>query len=157
MFDEPQTTNTGMDQVAEEITGQVQNFGLGHNPSLVSPTTTPTNSAPTQPEPTSDQSSTTPINDAPAVSPSSPAPALPTDLANIQKEAIEQLMPLVNKLDQTPEDRFKTLMMVIQASDDQGLIKEAYAAANAITDEKVRAEALLSVVNEINYFANKQS
>jgi hypothetical protein len=41
---------------------------------------------------------------------------------------------------------------MIQASDNESLIKTAYEAAQQITDEKVRAQALLDVVNEINYF-----
>jgi hypothetical protein len=48
-------------------------------------------------------------------------------------------------------------MMMIQASDNQDLIKEAYSAAQAITDEKTRAQALLDIVNEINYFTSHQS
>ena len=48
--------------------------------------------------------------------------------------------------------------MMIQASDDQSLIQQAYDAANSITDEKIKAQALLDVVNEINYFTqNKQA
>jgi hypothetical protein len=43
-------------------------------------------------------------------------------------------------------------MMMIQASDNADLIPEAYETANQIPDEKVRAQALLDVVNEINYF-----
>ena len=43
-------------------------------------------------------------------------------------------------------------MMVIQASDNQELISEAYKAAQNIADEKVKAEALLNIINEINYF-----
>jgi hypothetical protein len=41
---------------------------------------------------------------------------------------------------------------MIQASDDQKLVKDAYEAAKQIPDEKARAQALLDVVNEINYF-----
>ena len=63
----------------------------------------------------------------------------------------------MGKLDQTPEEKYKTLMMVIQASDNQALIQEAYQAAQNITDERVRAEALLNIVNEINYFTQKSS
>jgi hypothetical protein len=48
-------------------------------------------------------------------------------------------------------------MMMIQSTDDQTLIKDAYEAAQQITDEKARAQALLDVINEINYFtANQQ-
>jgi hypothetical protein len=48
-------------------------------------------------------------------------------------------------------------MMMIQASDDQSLLKTAYEAAQAITDEKARAQALLDVINEINYFTQHQA
>ena len=77
---------------------------------------------------------------------------LPNDLIDIKQQALSQLAPLVSHLDQSPEERFRTTMMMIQASDDQALVKDAYAAAQAITDEKIRAQALLDIVNEINYF-----
>lgn len=73
-------------------------------------------------------------------------------LLEIKQNALQNLSPLLDQLDQTPEERFKTMMMMIQAADDQSLINEAYDAANKISDEKVRAQALLDVVNEINYF-----
>lgn len=74
------------------------------------------------------------------------------DLLELKQQALQQLTPLVGHLDQTPEDKFRTTMMLIQASDNQALLKEAYSAAQAIEDEKVKAQALLDVVNEINYF-----
>lgn len=80
------------------------------------------------------------------------AAGAPEDLLSIKQGALQALTPLVTHLDQTPEEKFKTTMMMIQAADDQSLIKDAYAAAQAITDEKARAQALLDVVNEINYF-----
>lgn len=76
----------------------------------------------------------------------------PEELINIKQEALQSLKPLVGHLEQTPEERFRTTMMMIQASDDQSLIPEAYEAAKAIEDDKTRAQALLDVVNEINYF-----
>jgi hypothetical protein len=45
-------------------------------------------------------------------------------------------------------------MMMIQASDDQRLVKKAYETAHSIEDEHARAQALLDIVNEINYFTN---
>lgn len=80
-----------------------------------------------------------------------------SDLAEIKKKALDELSPLVGKLDQTPEEKYKTIMMVIQASDNQDLINTAYDAAQQITDEKIRAEALLNIVNEINYFTQKSA
>jgi hypothetical protein len=78
------------------------------------------------------------------------------ELINIKQDALQQLSPLVGHLEQSPEEKFRTTMMMIQASDDQSLIRTAYEAAQAITDEKARAQALLDVVNEINYFTQQQ-
>jgi hypothetical protein len=89
------------------------------------------------------------------VAPDQADPAVPSgsdDLIDIKQKALQQLKPLVGHLDQTPEEQFRTTMMMIQAADDQSLISKAYQAASAITDEKARAQALLDVVNEINYF-----
>jgi hypothetical protein len=79
------------------------------------------------------------------------------DLLQIKQQALQQLSPLVGHLDQSAEEKFRTTMMMIQASDNQGLIKEAYAAAQEIEDEKTRAQALLDIVNEINYFTQHQA
>lgn len=93
-----------------------------------------------------------------------PSPVVPTDAVNstqdynasdllqIKQQALTQLSPLLGHLEQSPEERFRTTMMMIQASDDQSLISSAYSAAKSISDEKTRAQALLDVVNEINYF-----
>ncbi len=77
------------------------------------------------------------------------------DLVHIKLDALHELSPLVDHLDQTPEEKFKTTMMMIQASDDQSLVKTAYEAAKAIKDDKVRAQALLDIINEINYFTQQ--
>ena len=74
------------------------------------------------------------------------------DLLDLKQDALQKLSPLLGHLDQTPEEKFRTTMMMIQASDDQTLLKQAYEAAQNIEDEKTRAQALLDVVNEINYF-----
>lgn len=78
------------------------------------------------------------------------------DLLSLKQNALQQLSPLVSHLDQTPEERFRTTMMMIQATDDSSKIKDAYAAAQAIKDDKARAQALLDVVNEINYFTQHE-
>ena len=88
----------------------------------------------------------------------SPAPVAADDsLAQVRQQAINSLQPLVGHLDQAPEDKFKTLMMLIQTSDNSKLLNDAYEAANRITDEKARAQALLDVINEINYFNHQQA
>jgi hypothetical protein len=74
------------------------------------------------------------------------------DLLGLKQQALQNLQPLVSHLDQSPQEKFRTTMMLIQATDNSALVKQAYEAANQITDEKTRAQALLDVVNEINYF-----
>jgi hypothetical protein len=90
-------------------------------------------------------------NDTAAVMPTS-APLDTNGLLDIKQQALTQLSPLVGHLEQTPEEKFRTTMMMIQASDNQSLIKDAYESAQRISDEKNRAQALLDVINEINYF-----
>ncbi len=79
------------------------------------------------------------------------------DLLDIKHDALQDLSPLIDKLDLPPEEKFKTIMMLIQASDDQSLIPQAYDLAKKIKDEKAKAQALLDVVNEINYFTQKDT
>lgn len=81
----------------------------------------------------------------------------PTDeLLDIKQDALQALTPLIDHLDQSPEEKFRTTMMMIQASDNHTLIKAAYEAAQHIQNEKDRAQALLDIVNEINYFTQQQ-
>jgi hypothetical protein len=104
-----------------------------------------------------------PQEDASAVPVIAPTPGVPAvagvggadDLLTLKQQALQQLTPLMEHLEQSPEEKFRTTMMMIQASDNQALIKNAYEAALAITDEKARAQALLDVVNEINYFTTQ--
>ena len=87
-------------------------------------------------------------------------PELPPNadhLLSIKQEALNELSPLVGQLNLEPEEKFNTIMMLIRASDNETLLGDAYAAARAITDEKTRAQALLDVVNEINYFTGHEA
>lgn len=89
-----------------------------------------------------------------------PTPTGPTDqnsLLGLKQQALQQLSPLVGHLDQSPEEKFKTTMMMLQATDDSSLVQAAYESAQAIPDEKARAQAILDVVNEINYFTHQQT
>ena len=115
-------------------------------------------------EPSNSFSANTPAVPAPPSSTMPPAnliqPAAPDNLIRLKQQALDNLAPLVDKLEQPPDERFKTLMMMIQASDDPTYLNEAYSAASQIKDEKERAQALLDIVNEINYFSqqpNKES
>ena len=87
------------------------------------------------------------------VSAGSDAPTSVEDLAVMKQEALKHLQPLVGSLQQSPEEEFRTVMMMIQATDDKSMLKKALDAAKAIKDDKIRAQAMLDVINEINYFA----
>jgi hypothetical protein len=102
---------------------------------------------------------------APVAAPVTPTVATPSvvtpaavpdqdSLLGIKQQALQQLTPLVGHLEQSAEEKFRTTMMMIQASDNPSLIQTAYDAALQIADEKIRAQALLDIVNEINYFTH---
>lgn len=153
MFDDHQSDQTDNSDNGTQNGGSAPPVGIGMNPN---PTYIPPSDS-TPPPPVVMPSSPA-IGDhgsggGSVATPSAPAPA--GDLEDIKRQALAQLSPLVNKLEQTPEEKYKTIMMMIQASDNQALINEAYENAQKITDEKAKAEALLNIVNEINYFAQK--
>lgn len=106
--------------------------------------------------PTSFVSPSTPADMADAPGASAPSrligPVNSDNLLSMKQQALQQLTPLVNHLNQSPEEKFRTIMMMIQASDDHTRLNEAFEAAKEITDDKARAQALLDVINEINYF-----
>lgn len=81
-------------------------------------------------------------------------PVVDGDLEAIKKDALTELRPLVDKLNLSPEDKFDTLLLIIRSTDDKSLVSQAHTAAKAIEDEGRRAEALLDVIKEIDYFSH---
>lgn len=77
------------------------------------------------------------------------------NLLALKQKALSSLGPLVDQLQQPPEEKFKTTMMLIQASDNQAMLEQAYQTALQINDDRARAQALIDVVNEVNYFTQK--
>ena len=78
-----------------------------------------------------------------------------TELDDIKRSALNELKPLIEHVEQEPEERFETIMMMIRSNDDPKLIPKAYEAAKGIDDEKKRASALLNIVSEIEYLKSK--
>ena len=76
-------------------------------------------------------------------------------LLDIKQQALSKLGDLVDNLEHSPEQHFQTLMMIIQETDNISMIDKAYATALQLKDAKERAQALLSIANEINYFTSK--
>lgn len=143
-----QTTDSNSTDIGEDT------LHLGSNPS--SPQDTAASDTSTPDSTTDTDSSTSAIIEPEKTDiAASSAPSDSADLETIKSSVLEELMPIVSQLDQGPEDKYRTLMMLIQSSDNQSLIKDAYEAAHQIEDPKAKAEALLNIVNEINYFTGK--
>lgn len=155
-------------QQSDDQTNTVPGLGLGTNPDF----STGAISEPTVSDPLANSSSgddTQTDSSAPIIKPDDDSSSKDksddnneatdssssSELDEIKKQALSQLSPLVHKLDQSPEEKYRTLIMLVQASDNKDLLSEAYEAAQKITDEKAKAEALLTIVNEINYFDQK--
>lgn len=77
------------------------------------------------------------------------------DLETVKKDALEELRPLVTKLDLPADEKFDTMLLIIRSTDDKSLVQPAHEIAKTITDEKKRAEALLDIIKEIDYFSNQ--
>jgi len=92
----------------------------------------------------------------PDANPTPAASSVSPELDSIKKSALEELRPLVDKLELPADEKFDTLLLIIRSTDDQGLVTQAYEAAKSIEDETKRAEALLDIIKEIDYFANPQ-
>lgn len=78
-------------------------------------------------------------------------------LDTIKSDALNELRPLVDKVDLPAEEKFDIYLMLIRSTDDTSLIAPAHAAAQGIADEKKKAEALLDIIKEIDYLSRKQA
>lgn len=83
-------------------------------------------------------------------------PAVDPQLAGIKQTVLEELRPLVDKLEVSPEEKFNTYLLLIRSTDDRDLIAPAHQTAKLITDESKRAQALLDIVREIDYLSHPQ-
>lgn len=102
------------------------------------------------PAPQSAQPSAVPPTGAPSVP---PQPA--SELGSIKNDALNELRPLIDHVDLPADEKFDTYLLLIRSTDDPSLIGPAHAAAQAIVDEKKKAEALLNIIKEIDYLSHK--
>jgi len=108
-----------------------------------------------------------PLSDTPAPEPAisvasvAPEPTVATplsgELEGIKKNALEQLRPLIGKVDLPAEEKFDVYLMLIRSTDDASLVGPASDAAKDISDEKRRAEAFLDIIKEIDYLSRNQT
>ncbi len=122
-------------------------------PALQFEETPPVESAPANP---TSYSAPEPVVETPPVLPA-PEPAADGELESIKQSALQELRPLVDRLDLPAEEKFNTLLLIIRSTDDKSLVAATHEAAKAIEDETKRAAALLDVIKEIDYFSHPQS
>ena len=73
-------------------------------------------------------------------------------LEEVKQRAMQALVPVMKDLDGIdPERRFDICLTAMRYSDDADLAGVALDAALAIEDNGPKAEALVSLINEINY------
>lgn len=77
------------------------------------------------------------------------------DLEGVKMEAINELRPLIDKLDLPPEEKFDTYLLLIRCTDDKELVPPAHEVAKLISDDARRAMALLDIIKEIDYLSSK--
>lgn len=72
-------------------------------------------------------------------------------LDDVKKRALEALVPIIADLDVSPEQKFDICITAMRFTDNKQLANTALEAALAIEDNGPKAEALVELVNEINY------
>lgn len=76
-------------------------------------------------------------------------------LDDLRQKALRDLRPIVDKVELNDEESFDVLLLLIRETDDESLLPRAYEAARQIHDEARRAQALLDVIKETDYFKHK--
>ena len=124
---------------------------------LTPPTEVPANT-PSMPDPSSTVVPA-PQSAQPSAVPPTGAPSVPPqpagELGSIKNDALNELRPLIDHVDLPADEKFDTYLLLIRSTDDPSLIGPAHAAAQAIVDEKKKAEALLNIIKEIDYLSHK--
>jgi hypothetical protein len=138
----------GVNQQAEEAAATVpaEEPVVAPEPAAVEEPAAPVAPEPVMPDPIA----STPV--APVMS----TPAVGGSLDSIKQDALNELRPLVDKLNVAPEEKFDTYLLLLRSTDDQALIEPAHEAARNITDEARRAQALLDIIKEIDYLSGPQ-
>lgn len=117
----------------------------------------------TEVEPEKEENPSEPVVIEEPFSPQAQTPAEPTtpstggheELEEIKREALEELKPLIDKLDLPPEEKFDIILLIIRSTDDEELVSKAHVTALEIVDEGRKAQALLDIIKEVDYFSNK--
>ena len=82
-------------------------------------------------------------------------PVTANDYDDLRKKALVDLRPVIDKIELEDGETFDVLLLLIRETDDETLLPRVYEAARKIRDESRRAQALLDVIKETDYFKNR--
>lgn len=77
-------------------------------------------------------------------------PEVPSDLASIRENVVRDLLPILDKTDSTPEEKFDIYKDALKTMHDAKTVEGAYKTATQITDETKKAEALIGLMKAID-------
>lgn len=77
-------------------------------------------------------------------------PEVSGDLAATRENILKDLMPLMDKVESTPEEKYMIYKDAMETLHDKNLITSAYKAASKIEDENKKAEALIELMKAID-------
>jgi len=87
---------------------------------------------------------------APAPAPVAEAPKAGGDLAEIKKDILVELYPLVGGMNIQPKTKFDICMKVVEQTGEKGAISAALAATKEMADANEKGPALLALMEEID-------
>ena len=85
------------------------------------------------------------------------APEIGGDLASIRESVVRDLLPILDKTDSTPEEKFDIYKDALKTMHDAKTIEGAYKTATQIADESKKAEALIGLMKAIDNAQNKKA
>jgi len=73
-----------------------------------------------------------------------------SDISKVKEAALKELFPIMDRVEVDPEKRFLLFQEMLTTMRDKAVIAPAYEAARQIRDDKIRADALLYLINSID-------
>ena len=83
------------------------------------------------------------------------APDPVEELSALRDKTLNYLSDMIRDINQSPEEKFKTLLTIFRGTSDKSLLVSALETAEQITDSNQRAESLIELVKVIDEFTNK--
>lgn len=81
-----------------------------------------------------------------APAPVEAAPVVPDDANAVKAEALKELVPIIDKVNLPAEQKFAMVTDFITSTGDKSIAGSALAIARGMTDENMKAESLLKLV-----------